>query len=227
VVINMSMSADGKIASANRAVESFSSRRDQEALLALRATADAVMCGAGTAGTAGVTLGPGGAKYRRRRLRRGLAEHNLRVVVSGAGRVEPGAEVFQRRFSPIVVLTTTRASARRVRRLRQVADEVVAFGREELDLAAALRWLHQRWRVRRVICEGGGELNDAMFRAGLVDELRLTVCPCIIGGRTAPTIADGRGSDRLADATDLQLISARQAGDEMFLVFTRSPARRA
>ena len=48
VLINMAMTADGKIATANRAVSSFSSRRDHDHLLALRATADAVMAGART-----------------------------------------------------------------------------------------------------------------------------------------------------------------------------------
>ena len=41
VLVNMAMTADGKIATANRAVSSFSSRRDQRHLLELRATADA------------------------------------------------------------------------------------------------------------------------------------------------------------------------------------------
>ena len=50
VLMNMAMTADGKIATANRVVSSFGSRRDQEHLYELRATADAVMAGARTAG---------------------------------------------------------------------------------------------------------------------------------------------------------------------------------
>ena len=50
VLVNMAMTADGKIATANRAVASFGSVRDREHLLELRATADAVMAGARTGG---------------------------------------------------------------------------------------------------------------------------------------------------------------------------------
>ncbi|MEI9963030.1 MAG: dihydrofolate reductase family protein [Limisphaerales bacterium] len=45
--------------------------------------------------------------------------------------------------------------------------------------------------MKRLLCEGGAELSDALFRAGLVNELHLTICPKIFGGRTAPTIAEG------------------------------------
>ena len=41
--INMAMTADGKIATANRAVSSFSSRGDHDHLLALRATGVGVL----------------------------------------------------------------------------------------------------------------------------------------------------------------------------------------
>jgi riboflavin biosynthesis pyrimidine reductase len=82
-----------------------------------------------------------------------------------------------------------------------------------------LRWLRQQWGIKRLLCEGGGELNDTLFRAGLVDELHLTVCPRVFGGRTAPTIADGLGAGSLARATRLELASARRRGDELFLVY--------
>jgi len=213
------MTADGKITTTNRKVGSFSSRRDREHMLELRATADAVMSGARTVDLNPVTLGPGAAKYRRLRRRRGLPEYNLRVIVSGAGTIHPGARIFQQRFSPIIVLTTRRASARRLAVLRGLADAVEVCGKEEIDFVRALRWLREHWNVRRLLCEGGGELDDALFRAGVVDELHLTVCPKIFGGRDAPTIADGVGFANLARAMKFKPASAQRHGEEMFFVY--------
>jgi len=194
----------------------------------LRATADAVMSGARTVDLNAVTLGPGATKYRRQRLERGLPEYNLRIVVSRAGSLDPKAHLFRKRFSPIIVLTTRSAPEHRIRRLRAVADEVKAFGSEEIDFRRAFRWLRRRWQIRRLLCEGGGELDGALFQAGVVNELHLTICPVIFGGASAPTIADGVGVANLADATQLQLKSARRIKDELFLTYrvTRA-ARRA
>src|SRR5690349_20379467 len=89
VFINMAMTADAKIATANRAISSFGSKRDQEHLYELRATANAVMAGARTVDSNEIKLGPGGARFRQLRLCNGLAEFNLRVVVSGSGTIDP------------------------------------------------------------------------------------------------------------------------------------------
>ena len=69
-------------------------------------------------------LGDGRQKFRRQRLKRGLAEYPLRVVVSGSGSIDPRAEIFKKHFSPVIVLTTSRASGMKLRTLRAVADEV-------------------------------------------------------------------------------------------------------
>jgi riboflavin-specific deaminase-like protein len=220
VLVNMAMTADGKIATANRAVSSFGSARDREHLFELRATADAVMAGARTVNSAPVNLGPGPRRFRRLRLRNGLAEHNLRVVVSGSGLVNPQAEIFKHRFSPIIVLTTRRASPARRRRLRAFADEVNVCGKDKINLRPALGWLAAKWGVKRLLCEGGGDLNFALFQAGLVDELHLTICPRVFGGHQAPTIAEGSGFRGLAEATLLQLQSFKCFGNELFVVFT-------
>lgn len=221
VLVNMAMSADGKIATANRKVSSFGSARDQKHLYELRATADAVLAGARTVDLNQVTMGPGAPKLRQLRLRRGLAEYNLRVIVSGSGSINPRAEIFRHRFSPILVITTGRASVARLKHLRKVADEVLVCGTKDLDLVHALEWLWRRWKIRRLVCEGGGELNAALFAAGLVDEVRLTICPRIIGGRNAPTIADGAGSAALQLARQLQFVSVRRVADELFLAYQK------
>jgi 2,5-diamino-6-(ribosylamino)-4(3H)-pyrimidinone 5'-phosphate reductase len=221
VFINMAMTADGKIATANRAVTSFGSAHDREHLYELRATADAVMCGARTVELSHSILGTGGKKFQARRLRRGLAEYNLRVIVSGSGSIDPGAEIFQRKFSPLIVLTTERASPKKLAQLHELADEVKICGKTEINFHAALRWLREKWQVKRLLCEGGGELNATLFRADLVDEINVTICPKIFGGRTAPTIADGQGCGKLKLTATFRLHSSVNVKGELFTVLTR------
>ena len=284
VLVNMAISADGKIATANRAVSSFGSPRDLAHLYALRATADAVMCGARTVRDEGVTLDTGGARYRRLRLAHGLAEQHLRVVVSGSGSLDPALPIFRQSSlnrvrkagvnpctpdasrirepvrsaqsvgsapglpalsgswpqgtskgrrpppenprlpispAPLIILTTERARATQCARLAAVADAVLVCGVQEVGWPAALAHLRARWGIKRLLCEGGGELNDALFRAGLVHELHLTICPLLLGGRLAPTLADGVGFPRLIDAAQFHLVRRRRVGDELYCVFRR------
>jgi riboflavin-specific deaminase-like protein len=220
VLINMSMTADGKIATANRTVTSFGSTRDLRNLYSLRATADAVMCGARTANTPGVALDVGGPHYRRLRQMRGLKPELVRVLVTGSGALKPDAGVFTLSEGPTVILTTTRAAPRRIAALQAVASDVHISAGRGVDWVAALSWLRARWGVNRLLCEGGGELNAALFQARLVDELHLTICPFLFGGRAAPTMADGLGARRLAQAVLGRLTSCRRQSDEMFLVYS-------
>jgi 2,5-diamino-6-(ribosylamino)-4(3H)-pyrimidinone 5'-phosphate reductase len=100
VFINMAITADGKIATANRAVHSFGSARDLEHLYELRATADAILCGARTVEISETTLGNGGEKFRKLRIRNRLAEFPLRVLVSGSGSIKNGARCRFRTCDP-------------------------------------------------------------------------------------------------------------------------------
>jgi riboflavin-specific deaminase-like protein len=225
VFINMAMSADGKIATANRVVHSFGSPRDLQHLYELRATADAVMCGARTVEISQATLGNGGEQFRRRRLKNKLGEYLLRILVSGSGSVDPAAKIFQKRFSPIIILTTGRAPEKKLAQLRPLADEIRICGETEIDLRATLGWLREKWNVRRLLCEGGGELNEALFRAGLVDEIHLTICPKIFGGRQAPTVADGRGFSRLAEAAQFKIAAKKPIKGELFTTYCLKKGR--
>ncbi len=222
----MAMSADGKIAPPHRRFVAFGSRRDHANLLALRATADAVMCGARTVDSAPVTLDAGGAAYEQRRLRAGLARQNLRIVVSGCGSVDLRAAVFQHQVSPVIVLTSGQAPKSRLARLERLANCVKVCGEKSVSLDQALGWLRREWAVKRLLCEGGGELNFELLRLGLVDELHLTLCPRVIGGRDAPTIADGEGFASLAKTASMKMTRQRRIGDELFTTWCVRPKAR-
>ena len=225
VVLNMAMTADGKIATANRVVTSFGSRRDVRHLYELRATGDAVLCGAHTAGTAGVTLGPGGTRYQQLRRERGLAEFHLRVVVSGQATLSPDAEVFHEERSPLILLVSESAPQKRVARLAAAGARVARFGASTVDLPAALNWLSREHGVSRIVAEGGAQLNDALFRAHLIDEVHVTICPYLFGGRKSPTISEGKGFPNLTEALQADPVQIQRAGNELFAGFRWKPHR--
>lgn len=221
VFINMAMTADGKIATANRAINTFGSPRDSDHLYELRATADAVMSGARTLDTNPYLLGNGGERFRKLRRKNGLGDYALRIIVSGSASIDPQAEIFKHRFSPIILLTSKRAAKARLKKMMPLIDDLGQFGKQELDIFAALQWLQQKWHVKRLLCEGGADLNDLLFRADVVDEINVTICPFVFGGRTAPTISEGLGLTQLSEARQFEVTSTKQAGKELFAVFRR------
>lgn len=212
------MTADGKLAPARRNFVPFTTKRDQTLMMELRAESDAVMSGARTVDLAEVTLGTGGEKYRKKRRSRGLEDEHLRVIVSGSGTIDPKAHIFTKRFSPIIILTTERAG-KRIETLKKVADAVHVSKGPKLDFKEALRWLRADWKVKRLLCEGGGEINAGLIEAGVVDEIYLTIAPQIMGGRNAPTLVDGEGIKKLSEAVEVSLKKMELVGNELYTVF--------
>lgn len=222
VFTNGAVSADGKLALENRSLIQFSSARDRRFVFQLRARADAVLCGAETVETFSIDLAAGPAACRRERQRKGLPAEPLRILVSDDGKIDPRAHIFQKRVSPVIVLTTERAVKRGVARLRGVAT-VKPFGERVVDFARAFRWLRDEFGVKRLLCEGGGETNAALIRAGVVDEMHITVCPLVLRGRRAPTICDGEGADSIERATRLKLKAVKLVKGELFLTYDVLP----
>lgn len=222
VVINMAMTADGKVATAGREVTTFGSPHDQKALYDLRATADALLCGARTVEETGATLGAGSLEHRDARRRAGLAPEPVRVVVSGTASLSSEAELWKRPGAPIVILSAGKASEPNLRRLRDLGAEVWSSPGSQVDFPAALAWLAGRHGIRRLVAEGGGRVNATLLAADCVDEIRLTWVPRIFGGQAAPTIADGPLAACLAEAVGFRLVRVRTVGDERFLRYVRA-----
>ena len=219
IAINVAMTADGKLAPANRKFVPFTTPRDHELMLELRARHDAVMSGARTVDLGPVTLPVGGEKYVRKRRQRGLADAHIRVLVSGSGSIDPNSKIFESRFGPIIIFTTEKAGQKRIKSLGKLADALHISPGKNLDFAAACQWLRREWKVKTLLCEGGGAVNGGLFEARLVDRIYLTIAPTILGGREAPTPADGRGFAELSLAARFKAKSIQRIGDELYTVF--------
>lgn len=221
VLLNMSMSADGKIASENRRVSSFGSALDERHLYDLRGEADAILCGARTVDLNRISMNAGSPNRVACRVAKGLMPHPLRVIASGNASLDPNSHLFSKPGGPIVLFTTKSAPSSRLNALRKRVDAVFMAGESEIDFAHAFKWIAEEWGVRRLLCEGGGVLNDALFRRGLIDEVHLTVCPLVLGGRRAPTISDGLGFFDLRHMAAFKIDRMRRVGGELFLVLSK------
>jgi riboflavin biosynthesis pyrimidine reductase len=99
--------------------------------------------------------------------RKGMPAEPLRVLVSEDGKIEASARIFHKRISPVIVLTTNRGAKRCAASLCGVAT-VKPFGERVVNCARAFRWLHEKYGVKRLLCEGGGETNAALIRPVLL-----------------------------------------------------------
>lgn len=92
---------------------------------------------------------------------------------------------------PIVVVLTEMVSDSHLAGLRGDNVSYIFAGKTELDLAAALETLNRELGIERLLLEGGGTVNGEFFRAGLIDEMSLVLCPAIDGNRGSPILFDG------------------------------------
>ncbi len=210
----MAVSLDGKISTRDGAGPRFASEADGIRLREIRSHADAILVGAGTIIADDPTFTEHG-KYKDLRLQRGLAPNPIKVVVSGGGSVSETARMFQRNGAPALVFTTERIPSYRLASLEQVAA-VHQVGKTTVNFHRVIEILGELYQVKQLLIEGGGQVNFDLFEAGLIDEVYLTLCPKIIGGRDVTTSVEGDGFDFL-DIVDLELLDHRAVGHEIFL----------
>jgi len=213
------MSADGKIDSVYREGKGLGSRLDRDRLDELRAEADAIVVGAATIRAEDPPMGVRDPARRHQRLAQGRPAHPTPVVISRTADIPLTARFLGGEASSKIVAVPADldpfATAPYEALAASGAVRVLRVGAGAVDLHALVAALHEDG-ARLVVVEGGGEVVAAFLAAGLLDELRLTLVPTILGGRNAPTPVEGDGWP-FADRRRLTLLESERIGDEMYL----------
>ncbi len=158
--------------------EGLGSPGDKRIFDLLRALADAVLVGHGTA--AGEGYGPITAATRVGRLRAELGRPGTApiAVVSRRASLAPGDRLA---VPSTILITCAAADAGRRQALADAGVDVLVCGDDDVDLPSALDRLAERG-LEQVLCEGGPQLLHAAVTAGVVDELDLSIAPQLVGG---------------------------------------------
>ncbi len=205
VVSNSAISLDGRINTRERRFAFFGSARDHARMSLLRAEADAVLVGGATFRNWPHASLPDAEDRGRLRGR------PWNIVVSRTLDVPPAPEFLGEAGIRPLFLTSAASLVGRA-----IAAEAEGWPGEGDDLPVA--WMLEqiaRRGVERLLVEAGGDLLFQFFAADALDEMHLTLCPLVVGGR-APSLVDGTGFD-LADVRRMRLLSAAPEGDEVFL----------
>jgi 2,5-diamino-6-(ribosylamino)-4(3H)-pyrimidinone 5'-phosphate reductase len=216
VVVNAAMSADGKLSHREREQVAISGPDDFDRVDRVRAESDAVAVGVGTVLADDPHLTLDDPERVAARRDGGQSGHPARVVADSRGRTPTDARIIDN-AATTYLLVSDAAPGDRVDALRDAGAEIIAAGERRVDLQAAFDALAARG-VDRVMVEGGGELVFSLFDAGLVDELTVFVGPTVIGGREAPTLADGEGL--VDDFPALSLSGVERVDDGVLLRWT-------
>ncbi|ELZ74201.1 5-amino-6-(5-phosphoribosylamino)uracil reductase [Haloferax volcanii DSM 14919] len=215
VHVNAAASLDGKLSSRRREQVTISGDDDFARVDEIRAAADAVAVGVGTvlADDPHLTLDDLGLVAARED--RGDSPHPARVVADSRARTPTDARILDDAATTYLLVSEAAPGGRR-EALEAAGTELVVAGAERVSLPDAFDALEARG-VDRLMVEGGGELIFSLFEAGLVDELTLYVGSLVIGGRDAPTLADGDGF--VSDFPRLSLRDVERVDDGVLLTY--------
>lgn len=207
VTIKAAASLDGKVAAADGTSQWLTGESARADAHRLRAQADAVIVGAGTALHDNPRLTVRLPGYDKRQP--------LRVLLDGRGRVGARAALFNG-GAPTLVCTTPKAPAGVRDAWRRAGAEVAVLDVGEdnlLDVEAVLSLLAGRG-VLGALVEGGPAVHASFWRSGMVDRLVWYLAPTLLGAG-APGLLGGAGVSTLADAWRVRITAVECLGDDL------------
>lgn len=201
---NSAMSLDGKLATSRHDHVALGSEEDRRWMGVLRAQADAVLVGGSTWRNWALPLVEPEGPHS--------AEHPiLNVVLTRSGEGPRKGRFFQEnRTLPLILGGPGAALEGFDSRAR------VHRAPSSPELRWALGLLGHDYSVQNLLIEAGGDLLFQLLEEHLLDEMYVTLCPWVVGGRDATTLVDGRGF-QASEMRGLSLLETRQVGQELFL----------
>ena len=223
-------SLDGVVAGAGIAPGTISlgSEADRFVMGLLRASASAVLIGAGTLRpdpghrwTAERVYPKAAAEFALLRASLGLPPEPPLAVVTASGRLPTLTAL-----TPGSLVITTPAGALALKgSVPPAAELVVPYDGDTIPATTIVDVLRERGHDR-VLTEGGPRLFGELVAAGLVDELFLTTSPVLFGGAPPATGITGRLAPAPEPRVRAELLSLRRHGSHLFVRYAlgRSPS---
>ena len=206
VAAKAAISLDGKIATKKFSSQWISSPETRKYFHLLRGEFDALMVGVNTLITDDPLLTVRHPNWQKKRLTRIILDSHLRFPLQSRilSTLSQGK---------ILVFTLKEASLKKADALRKKGVEVISLSSRRVEVNKVLSWLGQH-EISSVLVEGGGRLLTSIFEEKMADKIFVTLSPKLIGGKTAPTLLQGKGADFIEDSLSLKRTHAFQIDED-------------
>ena len=119
---------------------------------------------------------------------------------------EHGCEYFAKRSKVFYVVTSN--SNHPAFKLKDRYDNIeILHYKGEVDFSDVFRRLKESYGIERVTIQTGGTLNAVLLRNQLIDQIRIVVAPCLIGGKDTSTLVDGESLHSEGDLTKIKALN--------------------
>jgi 2,5-diamino-6-(ribosylamino)-4(3H)-pyrimidinone 5'-phosphate reductase len=196
VILNAAMSIDGKISSRSND-SSFSSKLDLVRVHKLRAAVDGIVIGISTVLEDNPMLN---VRY----FSTGT-KNPARIIIDSKARIPLNSRIIRSsKKIQTIIAATHNASSKKIKELEKVGAQVLFSGKGKVNIENLFQVL-ERLGFKKILVEGGGEINWSVLKLGLVDELIVTISPVVIGGRDAKTLVEGEGITNITNGIKMKL----------------------
>ena len=212
VILSAAMTIDGKIASKSGDPE-LSDEQDWREVHKLRSKVDAIMVGKGTILKDNPKLHI--KFFKHKGYYRIVADSNLSIPI------DSNIITYQPQIYPTIICTANNIPDTKVKEFESKNIKIIKSGQGvQVDLKK-LMLLLANMDIKSILLEGGGNLNWSFIKNDLVDEIRLTIAPWIIGGRDATGLVEGEGFDKMIEGRKFRLLKVNNRNDYVILKYRR------
>lgn len=211
IILSAAMTIDGKIASRTGNSE-LSDEKDWKEVHLISKSVDAIMVGKGTILKDNPKLHI--KFYDHKSYYRIVVDSNLSIPI------DSNVIKYQPRIYPTIVCSTEKASMDRIKEFEAKNVKIIRAGKSRVNLVKLMPLLYN-YGIKSILLEGGGNLNWSFIKEDLVDEMRLTIAPWIVGGKNATSLVEGNGFEKMIQAPRFKLIEVVKRNDYVVIKYKR------
>lgn len=212
IILSAAMTIDGKIASRDGDPD-LSDEEDWKEVHKLRTEVDAIMVGKGTIMKDNPKLH---IKYHNHSgYYRIIIDSNLDIPIKS------NVIEFNPKLYPTIICTAESVSKERVRLFESKGAKILKSGTGlTVDIVNLMPKLYNLG-IKSVLLEGGGTLNWSFIQHNLVDEIRLTIAPWIVGGSNAVSLVEGEGFSKMTESTKFSLVKVKKRNNYLVIYYEK------